>query len=125
VTADGAAMSLRAQLEAALLHAGGTHQLCDVVAMLNQKQAQWWERGQGVAVTEVTDHPRLRELNVWLTAGKLDDCLALQPEIEEWARENRVQRIVGRGREGWGRVCVQKMGFRVAGVVVERWLTGS
>ncbi|HEV8502936.1 MAG TPA: hypothetical protein VGR63_15280 [Casimicrobiaceae bacterium] len=113
------------RLRQALAHAGGTHELiADVVPMLEDGRAQWWQRGRGVAITEIRDHPQLREVNVWLTAGHLPDCLALQPEIEAWARKHGVARIVGTGRDGWGRVCVNRMGFQRTGVHVEKWLGG-
>jgi hypothetical protein len=87
--------------------------------MLLDGRAQFWQHDSGCAVTEINDHPRLREVNVWLTAGNLDDCLALQPAIQNWARAQGAQRIVGAGRMGWARVCVARMGARLSGVTVE------
>jgi len=113
------------RLERALLHAGGTHRLADVIRLLQEGRSQWWELGDGCCVTELRAHPQLRELNVWLVAGDLDDCMALQGAIEQWARQHGVRRIVGIGRDGWERIACAKMGFRRVGVALERWLDGS
>lgn len=118
-------VDLIGSLERALLHGGGTHRLADLVALLNAGRAQYWERGQGAVITELRDHPQYRELNVWLVAGDLGDCVALQPEIEEWARQHAARRVVGVGRDGWDRIACERMGFRKTGVALERWLDGG
>lgn len=111
------------RLEDALAHAGGTHHFYrDVIPLLQAGKAQWWERGDGVCITELIDMPEFRQLNIWLAAGRLPDLLAMQEPIEQWAAANGVARIVGAGRDGWGRVCVKRMGFERTGVTIEKWL---
>jgi hypothetical protein len=111
---------LMAQLEYALLSGGGTHDFsADVLPMLLDGRAQWWQHGEGVAVTEIRRHPKLLELNCWLVAGRMRDCIALQPEIEDWARRQGVARVVGIGRPGWERVS-RAMGFSPVGVALRR-----
>ena len=107
-------------LDRALLVGGGTHDFAaDVLPMLLDGRAQWWQHGDGCAVTELRQHPRLLELNCWLVAGDLRDCIALQPEIEDWARRQGVSRVVGTGRAGWVRVA-RAMGFSPYGVALRR-----
>lgn len=113
------------RMERALLHAGGTHTIPDVLDQLRAGQAQCWQHGEGIAITELRQHPRLREVNVWLVAGDLADCRALEPRIVEFARQMGARRIVGQGRDGWERVACRHMGFHKAGVVLERWLDGA
>lgn len=111
------------QLEDGLRRAGSTHRLFpDVMELLELGAAQMFQNSAGVVITEIMQHPRLRELNVWLAAGQLEDCVRLQPRIEAWARENDCDRIIGRGRRGWERVCASRMGMQPAGVFVEKWL---
>jgi len=107
-------------LDRALLSGGGTHEFsADVLPMLLDGRAQWWQRGDGVAITELRRHPKLLELNCWLVAGNLRDCIALQPEIEDWARRQGAARVVGIGRPGWERVS-RAMGFSPVGVALRR-----
>jgi len=113
------------QLESGLRRAGGTHRLFpDIMELLETGAAQMFQGDAGVVVTEVIQHPRLRELNVWLAAGQLEDCVRLQPQIEAFARMNDCDRIIGRGRRGWERVCASRMGMQPAGIFVEKWLRG-
>jgi hypothetical protein len=113
------------RIEDALRRAGGTHRLFpDVMKLLETGAAQMFQEEHGVVITEVMQHPRLRELNVWLAAGQLEDCVRLQPQIEAFARMNDCDRIIGRGRRGWERICASRMGMQPAGVFVEKWLRG-
>jgi hypothetical protein len=110
------------RLTEALRRGGGTHTLVDVVAMLHSGDAQFWQHEAGAAVTQIVEHPRMRELVVWLTAGQLEDCLRLQGRIERHAREHGCARIIGRGRTGWDRIAASRMGFQHAGIHIEKWL---
>jgi hypothetical protein len=118
---DDQARLLR-RVNMALSNGGGTHDFyTDVMPLLQTGKAQWFQHGMGVAVTELRDHPRLREVNVWLVAGRLADCLELQEPIEAWARRVGAHRIVGVGRSGWARVG-RSMGLTPTGVRLEKWL---
>src|SRR5262252_1420918 len=87
------------RLDKALALAGHTHRFHeDVVPLLLEGKAQYWQHGQGVIVTELYEYPRLKQINFWLVAGKLDDTVALVPEIEAWARSQGATRAVGIGR---------------------------
>ena len=106
-------------LDRALLHGGDTHTIADVVPMLYDGRAQWWQHGDGCAITEIQQTPRIRVLNCWLVAGNLRDCVALQPEIEDWAKRQGVRRVTATGRRGWAPIT-ERMGFEVAGIALRR-----
>ena len=97
-------------LEHALAH-DGTHDVRDVLQRIERGEAQWWGAADGVAITEVYCYPRKNFLNIWLVTGELDACLALEPEIEAYARERGCTELrtmstrpgwlpIGKGR-GW------------------------
>jgi hypothetical protein len=90
------------KLERALRRAGDTHDFRrDVVPMLAQRRAQWWGNEQAAIITELLSFPNYDVLNYWLVAGELDACLALQPEIDRWARMQGCRRAIATGRSGW------------------------
>jgi hypothetical protein len=108
-------LKLLGQLNEALAHNGPTHDFVDhIVPLLMEGRAQYWQRANGAVVTEIHTYPLLTECNWWLVAGQLDDCMALFPEIEDWARRQGCTRMVGVGRAGWKPV-VEKLGFREVG----------
>jgi hypothetical protein len=100
------------KFQQALAYAGGTHDFArDVVPMLLDGRAQWWREGDGAIVTELRSFPNFNVINYWLVAGKLEDTLALQPQIERWARMQGCARAIGIGRPGWLRV-LKRYGYR-------------
>lgn len=94
-----------ARLERALAHGGRTHSVADVVRLIEEHRAQLWERGDGTIITEVQTFPRAKVVHYWLAAGCLGDCLALQSEIDEWARAEGCGAATLTGRRGWGRAA--------------------
>jgi hypothetical protein len=94
-----------ARLEKALAHGGPTHTAADVVRLIEERRAQLWERRDGAIITEVHTFPLLKTVNYWLAAGDLNDCLALQSEIDEWARGEGCEVATLIGRRGWGRAA--------------------
>lgn len=80
---------------------GGTHTLGDVANAIKAGAAQWWCNGDGAAVTEIQDWPLVRVLNYWIVAGRLRDCLRMQPEIEQWAMAQGCTIATARGRPQW------------------------
>ena len=103
------------RLEKALDHAGNTHAVEDIVALVNAGKAQWWSRGEGTVVTEFYPFPRRPTVHYWLVSGALSDCLALQPDIERWARSKGCTYATASGRRGWERI-LPKHGWQLAGV---------
>lgn len=108
-------LTLLRQLNEALATNGTTHDFVDhVVPRVLDGRAQFWQLRDGAVVTEINTYPLLSECNWWLVAGHLPDCMAMFPEIEEWARRQGCSRMVGVGRAGWKPV-VEKLGFREVG----------
>jgi hypothetical protein len=89
------------------LDCGGhaTHRMDDVVQMLRDGTAQLWEQGDGCIITEVQSFPLGKSVYYWLIFGSLHDCLALEPTIDAWAREQGCIAATAMGRKGWGRVA--------------------
>lgn len=97
---------LVAKLEEALERGGGTHNFMrDIVPHLAQGTGRYqlWHRNGGAIVTELIDFPNFRVVNYFLVAGELPSVLAMQPEIDAWARTNGATRAVADGRLGWKR----------------------
>lgn len=92
------------RLERALARTG-THDIVDLVRQIKRGAAQVWEHGDSVVITEVLAYPRTKTLHYWLVAGDLEDIMALEPDIEEWARGQGCIRFEAYGRPGWDRVA--------------------
>jgi len=91
-------------LDAALGHAGRSHTLDDVAAMLRNGDAQLWTGEASAMVTIVEDEPRERRLLIWLAGGDLSELTdRLRPAAECWAREQGCRRVLVIGRPGWER----------------------
>jgi hypothetical protein len=61
---------------------------------------------QGVAVTEIIEHPNFNELLMRMVIGKQFNKFLLETEtqFQEFAKENNCKRLVLYGRKGWLRV---------------------
>jgi hypothetical protein len=93
-----------ARMETALRLGGDLHAVPDVVAAVKDGRAQFWGRDDGMVVTELQVFPSRRVLNYWLVAGRLRDCLALEPEIEAWALDHGASVATANGLPKWGHV---------------------
>ncbi len=96
---------LLARLEKAL-DCGGmrTHSVADVVARIKENKAQFWQRGDGCIVTEITEYPCRKVVNYWLAWGEQQPVLDLQAEIDAWALAEGCTDATLSGRMGWKRV---------------------
>ena len=111
----------RARLEKALRLGGNTHTVEDVAARIEAGQAQLWENGDGAIVTEVYEHPRRKVVSYWLACGALDAVLALQEDIDGWARGIGCDFATLTGRRGWAPI-LPKHGWRLDGLqYVKDW----
>lgn len=88
-------------IQAALDRDIGTHELPDVWAMIESGQAQLWPSTKSAVVTALEYFPRKTMLRYWLCGGDLDDCLAMQEMIENWAKSAGATDAVIGGRKGW------------------------
>jgi len=53
------------------------------------------------AITQVHDWPKRRSINVVVVVGNLEDSVALEAKIEEWAKGLGANLLTGIGRPGW------------------------
>lgn len=91
-------------LDAALAHAGRTHALDDVRAMVAAGEAQAWPGERACMVTIIEDDPLERRLLIWLAGGDLAELVGrLRPAAETWARAQGCRRALILGRAGWER----------------------
>lgn len=91
-------------LGAALAHAGDTHSLGDVRAMVDAGEAQAWAGRDAWMITTVETDPQERRLLIWLAGGRLDELVGeLRPAAERWARTIGCRRVLIVGRPGWER----------------------
>lgn len=90
-------------MERALAYGGPTHTVGDVVALIHENKAQFWQQGDGCIITEIHETPLRKAVHYWIVFGGMHDCLALQPEIDEWAKGEGCTIATATGRRGWGR----------------------
>lgn len=110
-------------IEAALAHAGGTHDIEDVRAGIEAGDFHLWAGQRCAVVTEIIDAPRLKTLNFWLLGGDLRELLHMRPVIEHWAREHGCGRVIGGGVHGaWARV-LKSAGYRPRWTIFSKDLT--
>lgn len=111
MTFEAAWARSRGWLASALAHAGDTHELDDVLAMITDGSAQLWAAPKAAAVTLIEDDPCERRLLVWLAGGDLKTLLSeMLPEAEAWARARGCRRMLVVGRPGWER-AMTPMGY--------------
>lgn len=96
-------------LDAALAHAGRTHSLEDVRAMIAAGEARFWP-GRGCALVAALERdPGERRLLIWLAGGARDELEdELLPLAEAWGREAGCRRALVIGRPGWERALKDK-----------------
>ena len=91
-------------LDRALAHAGRSHGLNDVRAMIAAGEARLWLGEHAALVALIEDDPRERRLLIWLAGGDLAELMQrLRPEAEAWGRTEGCRRAVIIGRAGWER----------------------
>ena len=95
----------RSRLEKALALGGDTHTLADVVALIRDGKAQYWEQDDGLIITEIHTYPRRRDVHYWLASGDLRACLDLQAKIDPWAIGQGCAMATITGRKGWLRAA--------------------
>jgi hypothetical protein len=109
-------------VEAALTHAGGTHDIDDVAALIARGRAHFWPGERCAVVTEFFDYPRLKACNLWLLGGDLRELMRMRPVIEAWARAQGCSRMLGGGpRRGWGRLLAP-LGYRPDWIIYRKEL---
>lgn len=81
---------------------GGTHTEDDVLTALIQGRMLLWRNGKSALVTEFSQFPRMKVINVFLAGGELEDIMPLQKDIENFGRKNGCQKATMlAARDGW------------------------
>jgi len=96
-------------LDAALAHAGRTHSLSDVQALVEAGEARFWAGRASALVAALERDPGERRLLLWLAGGdraELEDMLL--PQAEAWGRACGCRRVLLIGRAGWERTLKSK-----------------
>lgn len=80
----------------------GTHSPKDIQDAVERGDLRQWVLNDSVFLASVHDYPQLREAQVFLAAGDLEDIKTLHQEFfEPWAIENGCNRLTAQGRRGW------------------------
>ena len=96
-------------LDAALAHAGRTHALADVRALIEVGEARLWAGRQSAVVAALERDPLERRLLIWLAGGARDELEEeLLPQAEAWGRDCGCRRVLVIGRAGWERTLKTK-----------------
>lgn len=101
----------RCRMEKALAWGGPSHRISDVVELVKERKAQYWQRGDGMIVTQLERFPLYTACHYWLIFGSLPECLSLDADISEWAVGEGATLCTATGRRGWGRAS-QSLGWR-------------
>jgi|TARA_R110000824_G_scaffold14173_3_gene60612 hypothetical protein len=104
-------------LRAALEHGGNTHDLKDVVDMLNNGDAKIRCGEKSTIVWQEFKHPNANQIHFWLAGGDLKDIVKNGHEIAAEAKKRNFTKVSIIGRPGWER---KLKGFREAGVILTR-----
>lgn len=107
-----------ALLAEALVYAGGTHAVADVLEAIGHGTFQEWRGARSVIVTQVIENPRVKEACAFLAAGDMGEIQTLYPFLEEWAKSLGCQRLSFHGRPGWERTFLTKAEGWKSGLVV-------
>lgn len=90
-------------IQAALDRDVGTHTINDVWAAIDRGDAQLWPLPNGVMVTDIEIYPQKKALRGWLAGGDLQEIVASEPNIANWAKKQGCDLILIAGRPGWAR----------------------
>ena len=94
----------------------------EVFAKVERGDAQLFDAGGGVIVTQVLREREELVCQIWMAAGELEPLLRRHDDVCAWARSIGCTKMRITGRRGWTRVLP---GYRETAVVVERALGGS
>lgn len=79
-----------------------------------------WPGRNSAVVTEHFETPEGKFLNFFLAAGDLEELAGMLAPIEDWAKENGVNKITLYGRRGWERSFMKRAGYRTHWVIMTK-----
>jgi len=109
----------RPQIEAALKHAGKTHNFEHILAGVQDGRFQAWVNGESIAICEIVVYPLKKSLNVFIAGGKSKELVEMLKSAEEWGRNQGCSKITFAGRKGWLRYF-KKSAFKQSIIFMEK-----
>lgn len=97
---------------------GGLYTFDDIMEAIEEGRMQSFTSGDSWIVTQVDHFPRKTVISITLAIGNIDECKAIMPKLEEFAKSVGATRIAGLGREGWWHFA--EPGWRRNGVWYEK-----
>jgi hypothetical protein len=91
---------LNKRLTKALKLAGNTHTIEDIQHAVARGEMQCFANKDSFVITEISQAPRARYLNIFLAVGNLS-VVTFLPDIEKFAEENGCLWVQAIGRPGW------------------------
>ena len=92
------------KINAALDMHGALLTIDDLTELAQAHRVRLFHRNNTMCAAELISYPRGLVCNCLLAAGDLADVLALEPEVEEFARSHGAASMVTHGRRGWARI---------------------
>ena len=80
---------------------GGLYNPNDILAEIAEGRMQSFVEGDSWAITRLAEYPRAKVLELLLVVGRLDEALALQDRILDFAAEVGAGVVQAYGRKGW------------------------
>ena len=96
------------QIEEALARGNGMHSMQDVLDSLLAGQTQLWTDTRALAITCVHTWPRGKSCALWLAGGDLEQILAFEPDIIEFAKSQGCTVLEVYGRSGWAKMLRER-----------------
>jgi len=90
-------------IDAALLHAHGSHTLQDVLDIVVKGDAQFWPFDDAAIVTEIIRYPQRTTLRFWLAGGNFETLAEAEPKLINWSKQFDCTSVEIVGRRGWVR----------------------
>jgi len=89
------------RMQRALDQANGLYSLQDIGDALREGKMQGHVAQDTWAITQVSDYPKRRVVDISYVVGNLAGSLELEGKITEWAKAHHADLITAVGREGW------------------------
>jgi hypothetical protein len=87
----------------ALPQLGGTHDFTDIIQLIMNGSLTLWVAPWSFVLTEIVEYPRLKELNLFLAGGNLEELCAFDEVITDYAKAMGCARIEAHARKGFSR----------------------
>lgn len=111
---------LRPQIEAALVHARGTHTFDDIAHMVLTGRVRLWAKENSFCITEINEFPRKRIVHVFLAGGNMADMHEFFDPVAEAYKQQGCVGMSFAGRPGFVRALKQHPEWEVVHVTMGR-----